>query len=464
MSEYEAFLDRKRQLGGSYGFDPSFVPDFLFDFQQALVTWAVRQGRAAIYADCGLGKTAMELAWAENVLRHEGKPVLLLTPLAVADQTVAEAAKFGIEATHSRDGSIKSGIVVANYERLHLFREEDFSGVVCDESSILKNFDGKRKTAITSFSRKMKFRLLATATAAPNDYTELGTSSEALGHLGYMDMLNRFFKNDMNTSDTKRKFSHQSGVERAKWRFKGHAERDFWRWVCSWARAIRRPSDLGFDDTRFVLPDLIEREHLVAPRKVRPGLLFDVPPNGLWEEREENRRTITERCERVAEIVIAEDGPSVAWCHLNDEGTMLEKLIPGSVQVSGSDSIEEKEEAFLGFSSGQFKKLIVKPKIGALGLNWQHCAHATFFPSHSFEQYYQAVRRCWRFGQTRPVRIDVVTTESGKGVHDNLKRKSLAADRMFTALVSHFNEALKIDRSREFTKKQEIPEWLSTTN
>ena len=255
LDDYQTFIVRKSQMDAMSGFKPKWMPDFLFDFQSSLVDWAIRKGRAAIFADCGLGKTPMQLVWAENVARQTKRPVLILTPLAVSHQTVAEASKFGIKATRSEAGEVSKGINVTNYERLHYFRPEDFAGVVCDESSILKSFDGVRRSEITEFMRKLEFRLLCTATAAPNDYFELGTSSEALGYLGHMDMLNRFFKNDQNNSSTGRGYLGKANA----WRFKGHAEQPFWRWVCSWARAIRRPSDLGFDDRAFVLPPLVQR-------------------------------------------------------------------------------------------------------------------------------------------------------------------------------------------------------------
>ncbi len=257
---YQEFLERKTQLDGMSGFAPVWMPEFLYPFQAALVDWAIRKGRAALFADCGLGKTPMQLVWAENVRRQTDKPVLILTPLAVSYQTQTEAAKFGIEAAVSRDGKITAPIVIANYERLHLFDRHALGGVVCDESSAIKAFDGARRLEVTAFLRKMQYRLLCTATAAPNDYTELGTSSEALGYLGLMDMLHRFFKNDSNTSDTKRKWASHGGGQ-PKWRFKGHASHPFWRWVSSWARAMRRPSDFGFSDDGFILPELSLNQH-----------------------------------------------------------------------------------------------------------------------------------------------------------------------------------------------------------
>jgi hypothetical protein len=461
VTGYAAFLERKAQSDLYAGFDPAWVPDFLFDFQRTLVTWATRKGKAALFADCGLGKTPMQLVWAENVVRHTQHRVLILTPLAVAAQTLAEARKFGIEAGHPSDGL---GIAVTNYERLHLIDAREYVGVVCDESSILKNFDGVRRGEITHLMRKLDYRLLCTATAAPNDYIELGTSSEALGELGYMDMLGRFFRNTQNTIKPMVYRHHGKNFaqldEAAKWRFKGHAETAFWRWVCSWARAIRRPSDVGGDDARFVLPQLVEREQVVSARAPAPGMLFDLPAVGMKEERDEMKRTVQERCERAAACVADTGKPAVMWCNRNDEGDLLATMVPDARQVSGADEIEEKEETFAAFTAGQLRVLVIKPKIGAWGLNWQHCAHMTVFPSHSYEQYYQAVRRCWRFGQTDPVVVDVITTEGGAGIAKNLQRKSAQADAMFARLVQHMNEASRVARATPFTESLAVPSWL----
>jgi hypothetical protein len=432
---------------------------FLFDFQRALTTWALERGRAAIFADCGMGKTAMQLTWAENVVRKTNRPVLILTPLAVSGQTVAEAAKFNIEARRS-NGDVTRGIHVANYERLHHFSPDDFAGVVCDESSILKNFDGVTKDAVTEFMRRMRYRLLCTATAAPNDFVELGTSSEALGYLGHMDMLNRFFKNDVgNSTATSRAWGAQGGGA-PKWRFKGHAEIPFWRWVSSWARSLRRPSDLGFSDDGFALPELIEREHVVKSIRPRDGYLFALPAHGLTEQREERRRTIKERCEKVAELLSGTGKPAVAWCHLNDEGDLIESLIPGAVQVSGTDSDDEKEAKFAAFASGEARVLVIKPVIGAWGLNWQHCAHMTVFAGYSFEQYYQGIRRCWRFGQRNPVTVEHVVSDGEEEVLAARKFKASQSDRMFAALVQHMRDGMHVDRAGYGSKKEEVPSWL----
>lgn len=455
VSDYGEFLRQKSQGGADSGFAPAWMPDFLFDFQRELVEWAVRKGRAAIFADCGLGKTPMGLTWASNVARKTGKPVLYLTPLAVASQTVREAEKFGIEARQSKDGAHAGHIIVTNYERLHYFSSSDFGGVVCDESSVLKSFAGERRGEITAFMRQVPYRLLQTATAAPNDYIELGTSSEALGYMGHMDMLNRFFKNDLNNSAQGRMRG-----EVIKWRLKGHAETPFWRWVCSWARAIRRPSDLGFNDDGFLLPPLHEVEHLVEANSLADGMLFALPAVGLKEQREERRRTVQERCQTVADLVNHTGQPALVWCHLNEEGDVLQSLIPDAVQVAGSDSDDRKEDRLEAFADGRARVLITKPKIGAWGLNYQHCNHVTFFPSHSFEQYYQAVRRCWRFGQKRAVKVDIVTTEGERGVMRNLQRKSDQADAMFSRLVAEMNNALAIERANNMNSQVEVPSWL----
>ena len=457
---YEAFLARKAQIEGDHGFAPRALPSSMFDFQHSMTEWALRKGRAALFEDCGLGKTVQELAWADQVVRHVNKPVLLLTPLAVGAQTVREAEKFGIDARRAEPGRVaEKTIYVTNYQRLHHFDPSDFAGVVGDESSILKSFDGSTKEAVTEFMRRIPFRLLATATAAPNDFIELGTSSEALGYLGHADMLGRFFRNDRDHASTGRAWAIQGGGG-AKWRFKGHAEQPFWRWVCSWARALRRPSDLGFDDSAFSLPPLQRREHIVRAASPREGFLFSMPAVGLAEEREERKRTVRERCEMAAALVAKTGQPAVMWCHLNEEGDLLERITPDCVQVSGKDSDDEKEEKLLAFGSGSVRVLITKPVIGAWGLNWQHCAHMTSFASHSFEQDYQAVRRCWRFGQKCTVIADYIVSDGESRVLDNLNRKAEQAERMFAALTAHMQNALHIERGAHYPHTAEVPTWL----
>ena len=367
--------------------------------------------------------------------------------------TLQEAAKFAIPCVRSRDGHIPTAatIIVTNYERLHLFDSSAFAGVVCDESSILKNFDGATRTAVTEFARRLPYRLLCTATPAPNDSIELGTSSEVLGEMGYTDMLAMFFKND------------ESSIEpmsyKTKWRFKPHAEGAFWRWLCSWARALRKPSDLGFEDGPFILPPLETHVDIVQTSRPFDGYLFVVPASTLEEQREERRATIRQRCEVVAEYATSKE-PFIAWCHLNDEADLLERMIPDAQQVSGAQSDESKEERLEAFRMGQLRVLITKPMMASHGMNWQHCAHLSVFPSHSYEQYYQAIRRCWRYGQQRCVRVEVISTAGEADVLGNLRRKADAADRMFAMLVQHMRAAMGVTRRDEPSPSMPVPEWM----
>jgi len=475
---YDDFIESKSQMGGNHGFDPGKMPSYLYDFQAYLVDWALRRGKAAIFADCGLGKTAMQLTWAQKVVEQTNKRVLVVTPLAVAQQSEREAEKFGIEAKRSKAGELESKIVITNYDRLHLFDSKDFAGFVCDESSILKSVDGETRKQITRFTLKMPYRLLCTATAAPNDYIELGTSSEALGELSHSDMLRRFFR-QLDDKGQKKETKQQLEAERllaqdsnyygklafrvaqtiGQWRLKNHAVEHFWRWVASWARACRMPSDLGFDDRKFILPQLIERDHVVKASTPPPGFLLHVPARGLGAEREERKRTLNERCEFVANLV-NHDRPAVVWCQTNDEGDLLEEIIADAKQVAGRTPDERKVELYEAFESGELRVLVIKPKIGAWGLNWQHCNHVVTFASHSYEQYYQSVRRCYRFGQKRPVTLDVVATEGEELVLANMRRKAEQAKKMFEVLVKEMTNAQKIDRVNIYTKKVEVPAWL----
>lgn len=463
---YGEFLATKAQVDGASGFEPDHLPDHLFGFQRALVEWAVRMGRAALFVDTGLGKSPMSLAWAENVRRRTGRPVLVMTALGVAFQLEREAAKFGYDAAVSRDGTLPAPITITNYEQAEKFDAARFGGVVADESSILKNFEGVRRGIVTEFLRTLPYRLLDTATAAPNDYVELGTSSEALGYLGYTDMLSRFFTTRERSGFYRRgQVGNGNGAhlaaDRGQWRFKGHAEEPFWRWVASWARAIRKPSDLGYPDDGFALPPLRYRRRVIQARTVRDGLLFDLPAQGLQEEREELRRTVAERCEQAASALDdAECG--IAWCHLNAEGDLLANLIDGAVQVAGSEQVEAKEEKLAAFARGEIRVLVTKPSIAAWGLNWQHCHRMTYFPTNSYEAFYQAVRRCWRFGQAEPVTVDVVSTEGGAATLANLERKAAQADRMFDALTAHMRDALSMRRTAIYDRDVEVPAWAKS--
>ena len=474
---YQQFLEAKRQYTQPAGTSPD-LPDWLFPFQRSLVDWAFRLGRAAIFADCGLGKTPMQLAWADAVVRETNRPVLILTPLAVSHQTCREADKFGIECKRSAAGELPCKIVATNYERLHHFNCDDFAGVVCDESSILKSFSGATQKAITRFMSKVQYRLLCTATAAPNDYIELGTSSEALGELSYSDMLRRFFrqlddkgqKSEQRQQDEAesligtdpnyyKKLAYRVAQTIGQWRLKHHAVVPFWRWVSSWARACRKPSDLGFADDGFDLPQLIEHDHVLTPARPAPGMLFTVPQIGMAGEREERRRTLNERVGFVSGLV-DHKRPAVVWCHLNEEGDALADAIDGAEQIAGKTPDERKIELYEAFAAGELRVLVIKPKIGAWGLNWQHCNHVVTFPSHSYEQYYQSVRRCWRFGQKLPVTLDVVATEGEIRVLGNMRKKAEKADAMFASLIREMNDAMRVEREDVYVNPVEVPSWL----
>jgi hypothetical protein len=454
---YAEFIGRKMQGEHRDGFEPIWLPEFLFGFQSHLTEWAITRGRCALIEDCGLGKTAQQLVWAENCVRHTNRPALILTPLAVASQTEREAAKFGVDAKVSRDGTVHGNITITNYEQLHRFNTSDFSSVCCDEISCIKAFDGKRRKQVTRFMSKVPYRLGATATAAPNDFIELGTISEALGVMTQSDMLGMFFRN----SDKMRHTLFKDGDfwNRAKWFFRAHGEVPFWRWVCSWARAIRKPSDIGFDDDRFELPPLEVTQHIVKTEFRFPGELFVRVARTLKEQREERKRTMRERCELVAKLVDHNE-PAVVWCQYNEEGDILERLIPDAIQVAGCHSDDLKEERLNAFTTGQARVLVTKPKLGAWGLNWQHCGHHTFFPSHSFEQFYQAIRRSLRFGRIGPVRVDVIATEGESGVTANLQKKQRQADEMFDRLAQYMNDAERLSIPNKHVNTMEVPSWL----
>jgi len=452
---YEQFIREKSQHTGGDGFEPVDLPEFLYPFQKHLVEWSLRRGRAAIFADCGMGKTAMELVFGDQCVRKTNRPVLLATPIAVGAQMVQEAEKFGIEAKRSRDGKFDGTacIWITNYEQLHKFDPADFAAFIGDESSGIKDAKSERKHDVVEFMRNIRYRLLCTATAAPNDYHELGTSSEALGLLGFRDMITTFFKQETGKD--------HKGWGRTKYRFRGHAQEPFWSWVCSWARSLRKPSDLGFDDAGFDLPPLIENEIVVSCEKTRDGFLFPLPGRDLQEERQERRNSIDERCDMAAEIAHNHDGATVLWCELNDEGDRLAKVVGESKQVKGSMPDEQKEEYLTAFSSGELKRLIIKPKIGAWGLNWQHCHNVVSFPSHSYEQYYQSVRRCYRFKQQNPVKVSLIVGEGEAGILKNIRRKADQSEHMFKSIVAHMKDAMHLQTSDYFPESEELPQWLA---
>ena len=418
MTDYEKFLHNKAQLSGNFGFDPVFIPDMAFDFQKHIIDWGMKKGRAGIYADTGLGKTLIQLVIAENIVMKTNGNVLILTPLAVAFQFVKEAEKIGVDIYHSRDGKINSKITVTNYERLHHFNTEDFEGVILDESSILKNFEGAIKTHVTEFMRKIKYRYLSTATPSPNDFIELGTSSEALGYLGYMDMLSRYFSNKENTSKPQ-----DIGT---KWDLKPHAKDAFFQWVNSWSISIKKPSDIGFSDERYILPELIKNYHSVTNEKplTIDGQMemYNLTARTMTEVRQEQKATIEERCEKAVELSLGKT--SVYWTNLNNESGLINDLDKEAIEIKGSMNIDKKEEILLAFADGEIDRIITKPKMTSFGLNWQHCNHTTYFPTWSYERYYQAVRRFWRFGQERPVTVQNIYSDGMKRVLDTLELKT----------------------------------------
>jgi hypothetical protein len=456
---YAEFLHRKQQLGGDQGFEPIEVPDFLFPFQRHLVDWAIRRGRAAIFADCGLGKTPMQLVWADNVVRHTGKRVLIITPLAVCHQTEREAKKFGIEAKVSRDGTVHERITITNYEQLHRFKQEDYVAAVADESGAIKAFNGKRRKEVIRFFAKLPYRLLCTATPSPNDFIELGTQSECLGIMTQSDMLGYFFRETKDMRHTI--FKEGDFWNDCKYTFKPHSEQSFWRWVTSWGRSIRYPSDLGYDDTGFILPSLEYRQHIVENTYIPPGELFPRPAVTLQEQSQERKETVKERAEKVRNLVDSDEA-AIVWCHLNEEGVELARVIPDAVEVAGRHKDEYKEAVLNDFALGNIRVLVSKPKIACWGMNYQNCGHMTFFPTYSFEQFYQGVRRCWRFGRTRPVIVDVVASPGESHVIEGLDKKMQQAERMYESLITHMKDSLALYSQDGHTKDVILPDWITS--
>ena len=452
---YQDFIESKKHSAQDFGIKTTFLPEKMFDFQKYVTEYAVKKGRCAVFLDTGLGKTIIELTVAVNYIRHTNKPVLIITPLAVAFQFIREAEKFGIDdIMYSKDGRFTTKIVVCNYERLEKFNPADFDCVILDESSILKNFDGAIKNHVTTFLKKVKYRYLFTATPSPNDFIELGTSSEALGYLGYTDMLTKFFTNNEDTIKPQ-----NIGT---KWILKGHAQTDFFKWVSSWSISMRKPSDLGFDDSKHILPELILNYHPVKNEKnlVVNGQiqLFNQIARRLTEVREEQKATIENRCEKAVELSRPHD-ISVYWCNLNAEGDLLQEIDKTAYQIHGSMSLDKKEELLISFFSGEIKKLITKSKMTAFGLNWQHCNHTVFFPTFSYEQYYQSIRRFWRFGQQMPVVCDLVYSDGQKRVLDSLIAKTEKANQLFNHLNSELHSDFSI-KTKQFNKHIKLPQWM----
>lgn len=456
LVDYHQFLEKKKHTSINYGIETNFLPDTMFDYQKYVSEYAIKKGRCAVFLDTGLGKTIIELTIAKNYVNHTNKPVLIITPLAVAFQFIKESEKFGIDdIEYSKDGKYNSKIVVCNYERLQNFDSNDFDCVILDESSILKNFDGAIKNHITSFLKKTKYRYLFTATPSPNDFIELGTSAEALGYMGYMDMLSKFFGN----SD-KNILPHDIGT---KWYLKPHAENDFFKWVSSWSISMRKPSDLGFSDDKHILPELNINYHPVKNDKnwVIDGqiLMFNIVAKRMGEIREEQKMTIEKRCEKAVELTAGKE-TSVYWCNFNDEGDLLQSLDGDAYQIKGNMNLDKKEDILLNFFSGDIKKLITKPKITAFGLNWQHCNHTVYFPTFSYEQWYQAIRRFWRFGQTKTVTADMVYSDGQKRIIDALFMKTERAEQLFTKLNSNVNQKYEAYFS-DFEKEIILPNFIN---
>ena len=456
ISEYESFVKNKKHSIGNYGFKSVWMPNGAFDFQQAIIEKAVQKGRIGIFADTGLGKTLIQLSIAENVVRHTNKQVLILTPLAVAFQFLKEAERIGVEdIQHSKDGKFSKKIVVCNYERLHLLNPNDFVGVMLDESSILKNFNGKIRDQIVAFIKQIPYRFLSTATPSPNDFIELGNSSEALGYMGYMDMLTKFFKSNQNSVDSNNRNIGE------KFYLKPHAERDFFAWVNQWAIMVKKPSDLGFTDKGYDLPALHVQKHMVYNSNtwcIDDQLsLFAMSAQSMTEVREEQKLTVQERCEHA--VKLANGKTSVYWCNLNDESKLLSRLDHKAVEIIGGMSVDQKEEILVSFASGQIERLITKAKMTSMGLNWQHCNHTVFFPTWSYEQYYQAIRRFWRFGQKKEVVCDMVISEGQERVLEALEQKTQKAIELYGNLVANANRDFS-HVTKEFNQSIKLPEFL----
>ena len=452
---YDAFLATKRENVKAVGFEveESAMAPMLFDWQRHIVKWALARGRAALFEDCGLGKTAQQVEWARHVVAHTGRAVLILAPLAVADQTVREGAKFGVDVHRCREASdvVEGAVNVTNYERIEKFAPEPFAGIVLDESSILKAYDGKTRKMISDFAKPIDFRLCCTATPAPNDIVELCNHAEFLDIMSGKEILALFFRQDGNTTH--------------KWRLKGHAQRAFWMWMAEWSVAIRRPSDLGYSDAGYILPALnMHQEAVVNDR--HDGYLFAMEAKTLAERRQSRRDTLEKRVARAAELCNGNGEQWLVWCDLNVEGDALAKAIPDAVQVNGADSADFKEKALSDFATGALRVLVSKPSIAGFGMNFQSCHNIVFVGlSDSYEAFYQAIRRCWRFGQKHEVECYVICADSDGAVVENIRRKESQSTEMFEEAVkamgglstaaAHRNEMIYNP-----TEPVEIPVWL----
>lgn len=455
--KYTEWIKKKSAVPPRMGLtvDPADIGSHLFPFQRDLTQWALKKGRAALFADTGLGKTVMQVEWARHVLK-QGR-VLIFTPLAVAQQTVAEAARFGVTLAYlpEDDGSFFG---VSNYDRIHKFDPAQFAGVVLDESSILKNMDGKTRNLLIEMFAETPFKLCCSATPAPNDFTELGNHSEFLGAKSRLEMLSEYFVHD--------------GGSTADWRLKGHAVSAFWEWIASWGAFVKRPSDLGYSDEGFNLPPLnvttrmVEVDHDDAAKM---GRLFADNVRTLNEGRQTRRATMSKRIDEAVELTRGSE-PALVWCELNDEADAVTDAIDGAVQVAGSDDPEVKIERLLGFAQGKYRVLVTKAKIAGAGLNLQRCSRMVFMGvSHSYEQMYQSIRRCWRFGQTKPVDVTIIMAETEGGILENYRRKEAEAEKLSAEMTARIADYVRRDvrgmnpkRWNEYNPKKsmEIPKWL----
>lgn len=433
---YNEFLHSKQRIPPACGFDKSKdqMNPMMFEWQKDITRWALRKGRAALFEDCGNGKTVQQLEFAHSVSDRTGMPVLIVAPLTVGEQTQREASKFGYTATLCRtQNDVRPGINITNYEMLEHFDADHFGGVVLDESSILKNCMGKVRNQIIEMFQNVPYRLSCTATPSPNDYMELGNQVEFLGIMSRTEMLATYFTHD--------------GSNTSQWRLKGHAENRFWEWVATWAVVLTCPGDLGYPNDGYILPKLVMHEHLVESSPSMDDGLFGWVAQTLTERRDARRMSLQERCEKAAELVVsAPDDQWVVWCDLNDESSLLTSLIPGAAEVRGSDKPDEKAKALRGFADGSIRYLVTKPSIAGFGMNWQQCHRMIFVGlSDSYEAMYQAIRRCYRFGQQFPVDVHIITSAAEGAVKANIERKEAQAETMKKIMVQHTKEILRQD-------------------
>lgn len=454
MSDYNNFINLKAFTQLSSGFDCDDLGNNMFDYQSDIAKWSLRRGRSAIFADTGLGKTIMQLSWADRVAKHTGNPVIILAPLAVSDQTISEGEKFGIKVEKYRFTDVFGpNIYITNYEQLHNVNADQFSGVVLDESSILKGLNGKIRSQCTEMFSETPYRLSCTATPSPNDFMELGTQAEFLGIMSQVEMLAMFFIHD--------------GSDTSKWRLKGHGRKKFFEWLATWAVFISKPEDLGYSGGSHNLPDIIFHEHIIDSG-ITDGLFAPIA-TGLLERNAARRDTVSSRVKKAAEIANSINDQCLIWCHLNDESKELVGSIHGAVEVTGSDDAETKSSRLLGFSKGEISKLVSKPKIAGFGMNWQNCNQMIFVGlSDSWEQFYQAVRRCWRYGQKREVHVHIVSADIEGGVLANIKRKESQHKMLKDEMISIMREKTLVQLGRASQEKahynnsnnMRVPSWL----